>query len=86
LHSLNMHGFGAQFLLRLLREHPRAHNFGADVLPLVLEAAEQERRRAEEQQQQQQRRGGGGGGAGVLNEQGGGIPYRVSCVQSAGTE
>jgi hypothetical protein len=28
-----------QLLLRLLREHPRANNFGGDVLPLVLGAA-----------------------------------------------
>ncbi|GLC40072.1 hypothetical protein PLESTF_000923300 [Pleodorina starrii] len=53
LASCGIYVFEKQFLLRLLREHPRAHNFGADVLPLVPEAAAQERRRAEEQQQQQ---------------------------------
>ncbi|KXZ43680.1 hypothetical protein GPECTOR_83g292 [Gonium pectorale] len=50
LASCGIYVFNKQFLLKLLREHPRAHNFGADVLPLVPEAAKEYRRAAEEQE------------------------------------
>ncbi|GIM05931.1 hypothetical protein Vretimale_10347 [Volvox reticuliferus] len=53
LASCGIYVFDKQFLLRLLRENPRAHNFGADVLPLVSEGAKVERR----QQQQRQKEG-----------------------------
>ncbi|GLI71355.1 hypothetical protein VaNZ11_016511, partial [Volvox africanus] len=61
LASCGIYVFEKQFLLRLLRENPRAHNFGADVLPLVPEGAKEERQR-QGGNLERCREGGGGGG------------------------
>lgn len=45
--STGMYVFDKEFLLHLLKDHPRAHSFGADVLPLAL--AEAAARRVEQE-------------------------------------